>query len=101
MKNEKSKRLNGRKFMFVALLALALAIVASAQTVQTPDGRTGKIESFKNQEMAKVKFGANDSQYFMLKDLKVVNPSGDTFRVGDMAVSPQSPGGMPGRIYSF
>jgi len=99
MKNEKSKSSNGRKYIFAALLTFALVISAAAQTVnfsegdtvQTPDGRTGKIESFKNGEMAKVRFGAgaSDTQYFMLKDLKVVNPSGDTFRVGDMAVSPQ------------
>ena len=63
-----------RKFMFAALLTLALAGFAAAQsvvfkqgdTVQTPDGRTGFIESLKNQEMAKVKFGENDSRYFML-----------------------------------
>jgi preprotein translocase subunit YajC len=62
-------------------------------TVQTPDGRTGKIESFKDQEMAKVRFGpgANDAQYFMLTDLKVVPPPKpprtepiETFSVGDM-----------------
>lgn len=62
-------------------------------TVQTPDGRTGKIESFKDQEMAKVRFGpgTNDAQYFMLTDLKVVLPPKpprtepiETFSVGDM-----------------
>lgn len=72
--------------------------------VTTPDGRTGKIESFKDQEMAKVRFGpgASDSQYFMLPDLKkAVDPSKETFRVGDVVVSPMSPKGAEGRIESI
>ena len=88
-----------RKFVFTALMMFALAMGAGAQTVtfregnsvQTPDGRIGVIESFKNQEMAKVKFGENDSQYFMLTSLKVVKPPKpprteplETFRVGDI-----------------
>lgn len=94
----KIKISEGRKIMFAALLTFALAICAAAQsvvykqgdTVQTPDGRTGVIESFKNQEMAKVKFGENDSRYFMLKDLQIVAPKRTTplenFRVGDMVI---------------
>ncbi len=67
-------------------------IFNQGDTVQTQDGRTGKIESFKNQEMAKVRFGpgANDTQYFMLTTLKVIKPpkpvlSGpsEVFHVGD------------------
>ena len=88
-----------RKFVFAALMMFALAMGAGAQTVtfregnsvQTPDGRIGVIESFKNQEMAKVKFGENDSQYFMPTSFKIVKPPKpprteplETFRVGDM-----------------
>lgn len=93
-----------KKYMFAALLTLALAVCAAAQsfrqgdTVQTPDGRTGVIESFKNQEMAKVKFGENDSRYFMLKDLTVVEPPKpkrteplENFRVGDIVIDPAKP----------
>jgi hypothetical protein len=72
--------------------------------VTTPDGRTGKIESFKNQEMAKVRFGpgATDTQYFMLPDLKkAADPSKETFRVGDTVVSPSAPKGSEGRIESI
>ncbi len=72
--------------------------------VTTPDERTGKIESFKNQEMAKVRFGsgANDTQYFMLPDLKkAADLSKETFRVGDIVVSSRSPKGTPGRIESI
>ena len=71
-------------------------IFNQGDTVQTQDGRTGKIESFKNQEMAKVRFGpgANDTQYFMLTTLKVIKapkpalsgPS-DVFHVGDTVVN--------------
>lgn len=56
------------------------------------------IESFKNQEMAKVKFGENDSRYFMLKDLQVIEPPKpkrteplETFRVGDIVIDPKDP----------
>ncbi len=75
----------------MALPAFAQALIFNqGDTVQTPDGRTGKIESFKNQEMAKVRFGENDTQYFMLTDLKVVQPPKpprtgpqETFHVGE------------------
>lgn len=52
--------------------------------VTAPDGRTGVIDSFKDDEMAKVRFGANETNYFLLTDLKkAVDPSKPTFRVGD------------------
>ncbi len=71
-------------------------IFKQGDTVQTQDGRTGKIEDFKDQEMAKVRFGfaAGDAQYFMLTSLKVVKapkpvlsgPS-EVFKVGDLVVN--------------
>jgi hypothetical protein len=79
-------------------------IFKEGDTVQTPDGRTGKIESFKDQEMAKVRFGsgASETQYFMLKDLKVVKAPKtepiETFRVGDLVKAPKFP---EGRIISI
>ena len=89
----KNKITNQRKYMFTALLMFALAMSIFAQnifrvgdTVTVPDGRAGKIESFKNQEMAKVRFGsgANETQYFMLQDIKkAADPSIITFRVGE------------------
>ncbi len=106
MKNTKLTILTGRKYLVAALLMFALTAFAAAQNtfrigdaVTVPDGRTGKIESIKNQEMAKVKLGENESQYFMLQDLKkAADPSMETFRVGDTVVSPSSPKGVPGRI---
>ena len=86
--------------LFTALLILTLAAVVAAQTykqgnsVETQDGRIGVIESFKNNEMAKVKFGDGSSQYFMLTSLKVIQPpkpvlSGpsEVFRPGDLVVN--------------
>ena len=102
----KNKYTTQRKFMFTALLLLALAMSAAAQTlifkqgdtVQTPDGRTGVIESFKNGDMAKVRFGEIGFKYFMTKDLKVIEPSKpkrteplETFRVGDIVIHPDDP----------
>lgn len=104
----KNKILFGRKIIFAALFMFALAIGAAAQsvtfrqgdTVQTPDGRTGKIESFKDQVMAKVRFGegAGDTKYFMLKDLTIIAPPKparttpvETFRVGDIVIHPDDP----------
>lgn len=53
-------------------------------TVQTPDGRIGVIDSLKDDEMAKVRFGANETNYFLLTDLKkAADPSKPVFRVGD------------------
>ncbi len=52
--------------------------------VIAPDGRIGVIDSFKDEEMVKVRFGANETNYFFLKDLKKpVDSSKPTFRVGD------------------
>ncbi len=82
-------------------------IFHQGDTVQTQDGRTGKIEGFKNQEMAKVRFGpgANETQYFMLTTLKVIKPpkpvlSGpsEVFHVGDLVVNA---GGQQLRIDSI
>lgn len=103
---------NGRtKFGLVIFLILAFVSSIAAQevfrvsdTVQTPDGKTGKVESFKNEEMAKVRFGsgANDARFFMLTDLKKVKlPNSaptETFRVGDMVESPRFP---PGKIVAI
>ena len=56
----------------------------TGDTVSTPDGRTGVIDLVKDGEMAKVRFGANETNYFLLTDLKkAVDPSKPTFRVGD------------------
>ena len=109
MENNKSENSSRRRCMFAAMLMLALAAFAAAQntfrvgdSVTVPDGRTGKVESFKNQEMAKVKFVDGSTQYFMLPDIKkAVDPSKETFRVGDIVVSPLSPKGVEGRIESI
>lgn len=69
-------------------------------TVTIPDGRTGKIESFKD-GVAKVKLGpgANDFQYLVVDDLKKVAASpGETFQVGDLV---ESPGGKQGTTESI
>lgn len=91
MKNYESRSLGRRKYLSIALLGFALATFAAAQntfrvgdTVALPDGRTGKVESIKDQEMAKVKFSDGSSQYFMLQDIKkAIDPNAPTFRVGD------------------
>lgn len=58
MIREKSVILIGRKFMFAALLAFALAAGAWAQTLvseqSAADGRRGVVESFKNKNTAQV-----------------------------------------------
>jgi hypothetical protein len=74
------------------LLLLVLSLPAFAQvnfqvgdTVTIPDGRTGKIESFKNR-VAKVKLGPgeNDFQYLTVEDLKKVAATPkEMFQVGD------------------
>lgn len=75
-------------------------IFKEGNTVKTPDGRTGTIESFREQGMAKVRFGtgANETKYFMLKDLTVIEPPKparttpvENFRVGDIVISPENP----------
>jgi uncharacterized protein YkvS len=95
------------------LLLVVMTLPAFAQdtfhvgdTVAIPDGRTGKIESFKNR-VAKVKLGPgeNDFQYLVVEDLKKVaaprtpgSEPQETFRVGDTV---ESPGGNQGRIESI
>ncbi len=77
--------------MLALILSVGLYGTAAAQntfrvgdTVVVPDGRTGKVEAFKDQDLVKVKFGENDSKYFLLKDVKeAVDPSAPVFRVGD------------------
>lgn len=67
-------------------------------TVTIPDGRTGKIESFKNR-VAKVKLGPgeNDFQYLVVEDLKKVAAiPKETFQVGDTVVL--SGGNREGKI---
>jgi len=88
----------------VTMTTFAQNIFRQGDAVQTPDGRTGKIESFKNQEMAKVRFGpgSNDTQYFMLTDLKkALGSTKEVFQVGDMVTSPSGPKGKEGRIESI
>jgi len=95
------------------LLLVVMALPAFAQetfhvgdTVQIPDGRTGKIESFKDR-VAKVRLGPGEKefQYFVVEDLKKVaapRTPGDeppeTLRVGDIV---EAPGGRQGRIESI
>ena len=91
MKNYQSKNLRPGKYLSAALLVFALSAVIAAQntfrigdSVTVSDGRTGQVESIKDQEMAKVKFGDGNSQYFMLQDIKkAIDPNAPTFRVGD------------------
>jgi hypothetical protein len=91
-----------------ALSILSLTIFAqtiiwrAGDTVQMPDGRTGKIESFKPfSDLIKVQFPDGSTQYFALTDLKkAVDLSKPTFRVGDTAISPRSPKGTSGVIES-
>lgn len=92
--------------ILLLLVFMAVPIVAQntfrvGDTVAVPDGRTGKIESFKDQDMAKVRFGpaASDTQYFILPDLKkAVDPSKQIFRIGDIVMSASLPKGSQGRI---
>ena len=92
--------------LFLSLLVvMALPVFAQetfhvGDTVTIPDGRTGKIESFKDR-VAKVKLGpgANDFQYLVVEDLKKVAAiPRETFQVGDTV---ESPGGKQGRIESI
>lgn len=101
----KNKITTQRKFMFAALLVFAMAIGAAAQsfrqgdTVQTPDGRTGKIESFKPMsDIVKVQFDDGTTKFYVLSDLKKVEPPKsqnanppENFRVGDIVISPGNP----------
>jgi len=89
------------------LLLFVMALPAFGQvnfkvgdTVTIPDGRTGKIESFKDR-VAKVRLGPgpNDFEYLVVDDLKKVAASPtETFQVGDLV---ESPGGKQGRIESI
>lgn len=105
MKNKISAH---KKIASAALLVFALTIGTAAQTVafgagdrvQTPDGKTGYIEAFKNDDMAKVRFSeaAGDTKYYMLKDLQLIVPPKPTrlapveiFRVGDIVIHPNDP----------
>lgn len=68
-------------------------VFRAGDTVQIPDGRTGVIESFKDEEMAKVRFAQNETNYFLLTDLKNVSEaSKPTFRVGDQVFKDGKPG---------
>lgn len=84
----------------MALPAIAQDTFRVGDTVTIPDGRTGKIESFKDR-VAKVKLGPglNDFQYLVVEDLKKVAASPTaTFHVGDLV---ELPGGKQGRIESI
>lgn len=101
----KKKTTAQRKFMFAWLLVFVMAIGAAAQSlrqgdmVQTPDGRTGKIESFKPMsDIVKVQFDDGTTKFYVLSDLKKVEPPKpqnanppENFRVGDIVVSPGNP----------
>lgn len=74
--------------------------LVQGDTVQTPDNRTGVMESFKS-EMGKVKFDDGTTKFYMLADLKLMespkpvrNNVAETFRVGDIVVRIPSPGGQ-------
>lgn len=62
-------------------------------TVSTPDGKTGVVDSIKDGEMAKVRFADNTTNYFLLTDLKKpIDSSKPTFRVGDKVFRSGKPG---------
>ncbi len=68
-------------------------VFRTGDKVITPDGRTGVIESFKDDEMAKVRFAPNETNYFLLTDLKkAADPSKPIFRVGDRVFKDGKPG---------
>lgn len=90
----KNKILTGKKIILASLLALALVVGAAAQkidfsigdTVQMPNGKTGKIESLEG-EVAKVKIG-NETDFIAVQDLKKIETTpARTFRVGDQVVN--------------
>ena len=69
----------------MALPAFGQETLRVGDMVTIPDGRKGKIESFKDR-VAKVKLGpgANDFQYLVVEDLKKLAAlPQETFRVGD------------------
>lgn len=113
MKNENTTQ---RKYMFAALLMLAFAVQSAfAQTttfsigerVETPDGRSGVVESFKP-EMAKIKFDDGATKFYMRADLKKVEPPKpkrtapiETLRVGDVVINRDNPNIKGGPIESI
>lgn len=84
-----------KQTLLFLLLLVVMALPVFAQdtfhvgdSVTIPDGRTGKIESFKNR-VAKVKLGPgeNDFQYLAAEDLKKVAAiAKQSFQVGDTVV---------------
>ena len=84
-----------KRTLLFLLLLVVMALPAFAQEtfrvgdmVTIPDGRTGKIESFKDR-VAKVKLGpgANDFQYLVVEDLKKLAAiPKEMFQVGDTVV---------------
>jgi hypothetical protein len=94
MKNKENGTLIGINLIFSALLVFALTLGAAAQkidlsvgdTVQTPSGKTGRIESLQG-EVAKVKIGS-EFDFVAVQDLKKVETTpARTFRVGDQVVN--------------
>lgn len=72
---------------------LPTGVFRTGDKVQTPDGRTGVIDSIKDGEMAKVRFADNTTNYFLLTDLKKpVDSPKPTFRVGDRVFNSGKPG---------
>jgi len=88
--------------LFFALFTMTTSAQESFRVddaVQTPDGRAGKIESFKPMsDLVKVKLVDGTTKFYVLSDLKKVevpkpqntNPT-ETFRVGDIVVTPGNP----------
>lgn len=95
-----------RRFLLLSAMTIALAGIAWGQNsfregdpVVVPDGRTGKIDSFKPMsDLVKVRLDDGTSKFFVLSDLKKVevqkpqntNPP-ETLRVGDIVVTPGNP----------
>jgi DNA-binding TFAR19-related protein (PDSD5 family) len=100
-----------KRTILILSFAVCAALSAFAQSgtlqvadqVQTPDGRTGKIESFKPMsDLVKVKFADGSTQYFELNDLKrPIDTAKPTFRIGDTVYAPRAPKGTPGVIESI
>ena len=75
---------------------------SQGDAVETPDGRTGKIESFKlMSDIVKVQLDDGTTKFYVLSDLKKVekpkpqntNPP-ENFRVGDIVIRIPDPGGQ-------
>lgn len=95
-----------RQKLLCALLVACVALATLAQTagyregdrVQTPDGRTAVVETFKMPDMAKVKFDDGTTRFYMRSDLKKVEPPKpvptepqETLRVGDSVIDTSKP----------